>query len=108
MQTFIAFTVIEGAGEYRQVSFDIAALIETYGEETTVASVPELFPILGWEVDEMSITDIEDMYPPDSDEALTTLEDLAEEIADMEPGVGVAATIGNEDEAFHLIPINLG
>lgn len=105
MQSFIAFAVIDGAGEYRQVSFDINALIKTYGAETTVASVPELFPILGWDADEGSIEEIEKMYPPDGDEALSTLEDLAEEIEDMEPGVGISATIGNDEETFHLIPI---
>lgn len=111
MKTYTVFTEIDGAGEYKQISFDIDALIETYGELTTIASVPELFPILGFDEKDIAdgtvtIEDVEDLYPPDCDEeGLPTLGALAEELDSMEPGV--TATVGNEEETFHLIPVNI-
>ncbi len=107
MQNFICFTVIDGAGEYKKVSFDIDSLIEKYGAESTMASVPELFPIIGYDEGDDSITvdEVEALYPPDGDEdiALTALGDLAEQL-DLE--VGEAISIGNCEEVFFLIPID--
>ena len=107
MKTFICFTDVDGAGEYTTVSFDINSLVESYGEKTTVASVPELFPILGYKEGDKSITikHVESLYPPDDEEvALTTLGELADELKNLSDGV--AASVGNYEDVFFLIPID--
>ncbi len=109
MQTFICFTETDGSGEYKTLSFDADALVEKYGPETTVASVPELFPLLGYDADddlEDIVEDVETLYPPDDEEhALTTIGDLAEELANMMPNIAIK--VGNWDETFWLIPIEV-
>jgi len=108
MQTFICFTASgDGSGEYKTISFDIEALIAKYFSETTIASVPELFPILGYDADddlEALIEDVEQLYPSeDDDQALTELGELADELANMMPGIAIS--IGNTEEVFWLIPL---
>ncbi len=113
MQNFITFNTVEvdGIGNYKQISFDIDALVEKYGAETTAASVPELFPILGFEKGR-DIEDVEQHFPPDDESlALDTLGELAKELANAKPAIGtwaagVASSIGNWEAVYWLIPID--